>query len=224
MTTMMLQRKTEIIQKTIELRRSLNQKLARSRLHNHDFTLISQNCLGGVLYHWLGMEFLSPTINMFIQGENFVKLIENLSHYIYIDAKPGCDCFVDPIDPNIHYPIITVDDIELCCLHYKNCQEAIEKWNERRKRVNLDNVYVIATSWNLNNDISLAKRIVESPFRTVVFSSEKWNDLPNCVALSGSFWKIDKRGIVRPNLTDYKEDKIHYYFEEQFDFIKWLNS
>jgi len=37
-------------------------KLALQReLHNDGFTLISQNCVGGVLYHLLGKEFLSPT-------------------------------------------------------------------------------------------------------------------------------------------------------------------
>ena len=199
-------------------------RLAGTRLYRRDFTLISQNCLGGVLYHLLGMRFLSLTINMFIEDENFVKFVEKIDYYIQLDAKPMCECYIDPIDPTIRYPKISVGDIELSCLHYETCQDAVERWNERRKRVNTENLFVIANSWNLHNNKELAKRIVECPYKTILFSLEDWSDLPNCVSLKGNYWETDSRGVVRPNLTDLKPKGCHYYFEEQFDFIKWLNE
>ena len=36
----------------------------RSRLKNTDFTIIASNCCGTMMYHDLGLPFLSPTINL----------------------------------------------------------------------------------------------------------------------------------------------------------------
>lgn len=35
----------------------------RRRLTNSDFTIIAPNCYAGIMYHRLGLQFLSPTIN-----------------------------------------------------------------------------------------------------------------------------------------------------------------
>lgn len=102
-------------------------------LRNKDITLLSQNCIGGVLYSEYGLRFQSPTINMFIENENFVKLVENFEYYMSITAEPITDCYIDPIDEKVKYPKIKVDDISICCLHYKDCEEAIEAWERRKK-------------------------------------------------------------------------------------------
>ena len=39
------------------------QKLIK-RLKNKNFTLITNNCTGGVIYNRLGLKFLSPTIKL----------------------------------------------------------------------------------------------------------------------------------------------------------------
>lgn len=58
-------------------------KIARNskKIKNKEITLISQNCLGGVIYHDFGMPLNSPTINMFIEDENFVKLVEDFERW-----------------------------------------------------------------------------------------------------------------------------------------------
>lgn len=38
----------------------------KSRLQNHDFEIISSNCIGGILYHDVGEQFRTPTINLII--------------------------------------------------------------------------------------------------------------------------------------------------------------
>ena len=38
-------------------------KMLRFKLHNKEFSLIAPNCIGGIIYHRLGVEFKSPTIN-----------------------------------------------------------------------------------------------------------------------------------------------------------------
>lgn len=43
-------------------RRKFRNRKERQALKNHNFTILSQNCIGG-LYLDLGEKFLSPTIN-----------------------------------------------------------------------------------------------------------------------------------------------------------------
>jgi len=189
---------------------------------NKDFTIISQNCIGGVIYSDLDIPFKTPTINMFIEDENFVKLCENFEHYINIDPVPITDNYSDPIDESIVYPKIKIDDIEVCCLHYESCAIAIDAWNRRRKRVNLDNVYVIANSWNLHDKVDLIERLIKTKYKTVIFSEKKYN-YSECIQLPGDFWQLDNRYIIRPNITDYIPGSNYRYFEKFFDFVKWLN-
>lgn len=66
---------------------AVNRKLKtiswRRRNKNVNPTIISQNCIGGVIYSDLGLKFSSPTINMFIEDNDFVKLAENPRQYFY---------------------------------------------------------------------------------------------------------------------------------------------
>ena len=188
-------------------------------------TFISQNCVGGVLYHMLGIAFSSPTINMFIENEHFVKLAENPEHYFSMDAKPYEEHHVDSVegsDDVLTYPIIRVDDILLCCQHYNSCSEAVEAWNKRRLRVNLKNMYAICCSWNLGEREDLVKRISNLPYPSIVFTTEDFK-YPNCVKLTKAIYVKDVRGAVKPNLTSFKGIFGKRYFVDEFDFVKWIN-
>lgn len=46
-----------------------------------DVTILSNNCLGGVICHELGLRFLSPTINLWMTPSDFIKYCANLRHY-----------------------------------------------------------------------------------------------------------------------------------------------
>ena len=54
----------------------------RERLKNTTPTLICSNCAGGFIYHWLGLQFRSPFINLFLTPEDFVKALENFDEFI----------------------------------------------------------------------------------------------------------------------------------------------
>lgn len=207
--------KQKISRKIIEYR-------FRKRNNNKDFTLISQNCIGGVIYSALGIPFRSPTINMFIEDMNFIKLVENFEYYMSISASPLIDEYVDPIDDSIRYPKIKVGDIEVCCSHYKSCQDAIEAWERRKKRINFDNIYVIGNSWNLHENYDLVERLCNSKYKTIVFTYKECRN-EKCVHLPGEIWKFDKRGVIRPNVTDFIKAGGMRYYEEFFDFVDWLN-
>ena len=67
--------------------RKEHEKDLRKRLRHKDFSILSQNCIGGVLYHMLGMQMLSPTIDMIIHDESFLKLVQEPYKYIQ-DLEP----------------------------------------------------------------------------------------------------------------------------------------
>ena len=62
----------------------------QKRLRNKDVTIISTNCTGGILSHDLGLQFKSPTINMFFRAEDFVRFWENLEYYMSIEKLVEC--------------------------------------------------------------------------------------------------------------------------------------
>lgn len=194
------------------------------RKHNKqtDVTFVSQNCVGGVLYHMLGLEFKSPTVNMFIEDENFVKLAENPKHYFSVDAEPYEEKHIDENDSSLCYPVIRVDDILLCCQHYANCEDAVNSWNKRRKRVNYEKLYVIAAGWNLHERKELVERISNLPYPAVIFTTED-HGFPACKKLTGDKWHKDSSGSVRPTLTSFEGLSGKRYFCSEFDFVGWIN-
>lgn len=99
-------------------------------------TLLSQNCIGGVLYHDLGLPFLSPTINTFIPEPGFVKLAQNPRHYM----EQGIS-----MSWGETYPIGVLDDVQIHFMHYDTCQEAKAAWDRRTERINWDKIVVIGT-------------------------------------------------------------------------------
>lgn len=171
----------------------------------------------------LKMPFQSPTINLFIEDEDFVKLVENPKYYFSIEPVPYIEQYIEPMDSTIKYPLIKVGDIVIHCRHYENCKEAIEAWDRRRKRIDYDNIYIIATDWNLHNKEGLIDRIEESNYPKVIFTYKRYNKI-NCVHLKGEKWKIDNRGLVRPAIPNYSENGYIRNFEELMDFPKWINE
>ena len=57
-------------------------KVNRKKLKNKDFTLVTSNCTGGILYHWLGLKFRSPFINLYMSNEDYIKALENFELFL----------------------------------------------------------------------------------------------------------------------------------------------
>lgn len=102
-------------------------------------SIISRHCWGGLLYHRLGLQFKSPFINLFLKDIDFNKLVKNFSHYMNQELKYIEDGY-DPILKS-NYPIVKLDDITIYFNHYSTFEEAKNKWEERKKRINYDNLF-----------------------------------------------------------------------------------
>ena len=131
-------------------------KFRRFWLNNTDFTIISNNCWGGVIYEYFNIQKNSPTIGMYFFAEEYIKFIINLKYYLslkleiitYEDSKYK-DILVRKNQK--HCLIGKLNDVEFVLLHYRNADEAIEKWERRCKRVNYDNLIFKMSEMNLGN-------------------------------------------------------------------------
>ena len=108
---------------------------------NKDITILSNNCIAGYIYHELNMRFNSPTINLYIDKDVFMFWVKHLKEYIDADL-------IEIKEEGINYPIgilrkENLKDIRINFLHYKSFEEAKDKWIERYKRINYDNIYLI---------------------------------------------------------------------------------
>lgn len=173
-----------------------------------DFSIISCNCIGGLLYHDYGRKFLSPTINLYINSPDFIKFALNLEKYLnyeLIEVK------------NRKYPIGKLGDILVHFLHYDTFAEAKTKWEERKKRVIYDNIFIIMTDRD-EFDEKLLKDFEKITFKKVLFSHKKLN-IEDCVYVKKDF----KKDMV-DDLTKYIDFKGTRVYDYYFDFDKWFTG
>ena len=127
------------------IRNKIRQSLFGSRLEKEDWTLICNNCLGGMVSHDFGQQFRSPTVNLFFPKFSFFDFVEHMDHYLNQELEDG------GINENPKYPIgilkgdETMPDISVHFMHYKSFKDAKEKWDSRKQRINKDNLFVVWT-------------------------------------------------------------------------------
>lgn len=138
---------------------NIRHSYVKGRVVYRDFTVISNNCWAGKLYQYLDMQYLTPTVGLYFFSDDYLKFIKNLRYYISLDLE-----FIKPEDSNhkdIIYernhemvPIAKLDDVEIIFLHYKTAEEALQKWNRRKKRIRWDNIYFKFSQMNYcSNDM-----------------------------------------------------------------------
>lgn len=123
--------------------------------------IIAQNCIGGVLYHDLGLEFASPTVNLFFRSPDFVRFVLNLKHYMALEPT---------MTWGENYPIGYLEDVQIHFMHYATCSEARDAWNRRKRRINWDNIVVLCTDMEDFTDEVFAQW-KDVPYPKVLFSA-----------------------------------------------------
>ena len=121
----------------------------RARVANRDFTIISNDCFGGMAYEELGRRYDSPFVGLFLVIEDYMQLLRQL--------RPCCEQPVRFKAESRHrainewretvirknYPIgMLGDDVEIQFLHYASREEAESKWTRRALRINWENLLV----------------------------------------------------------------------------------
>ena len=196
--------------KRIEWR--LYKEIKRKRLKNLNPTIISSNCNGGIIYHDLKLPFNSPTINLSMDTDDFIKLVSNLKYYLEQEI-------VQIEDENYDFPCGMLEDIKIRFNHYKTFEEAVDKWNERKKRINWDNIYIMGIDGD-NATYDSLKKFDQLPYENkVIFTHKSYPEIKSSYYIKG-FEQDEGVGVLI-----YFKDKfwIRRYLDD-FDYVSFFNK
>ena len=169
----------------------------RGKLQNKDFSIISQNCIGGVFYHDMGLRFTSPTINLYFTCPDFVKFVLKLDYYL---------SFTPRMTWGEEYPIGYLDDVAIYFQHYKSCSEAVKKWEERKQRINWNKIVVLCS------DMEKFSEEVFSEWKTISFPKLLFTAIHHDDDITELYFsEYEQRGKVEdliPNRKFYKNNSL----------------
>lgn len=193
-----------------EVRIKLNQQ-QRQKLHNTTPSVLASNCTGAFILHDLGLQFRSPFVNLYLSPSNFIAYLSDIAHY---QSQPLQ--FLD--NSGKPYPVGKLGDLTLHFMHYHSKQEAIEKWQERSKRIDFDNLFVMLTERDgcTYQDLQAFDRL---PFANkVVFTHKPYPEIASSFYIKG----FEHRGEVG-DLFEY-EGFLGKRYYDQFDYVAWFNQ
>lgn len=188
-------------------------KKNRRRLTNTTPTIISSNCTGGFLYHWLGLEFKSPFINLYMTPEDFLTAMENFDVFI---KTPICEMKENKYD----YPVgVGAFSTKIHFMHYSTFEDALISWENRKKRIDMNNIWVIMSNWG-GHRIEQLERFDKLPFTNkVVFTDREFSEYKSAFCLKGYDCKNGHNGNV------YATQKITgKRYIDQFDYVSFFNQ
>lgn len=190
----------------------------RARIHNDNFTIITNTCIGGIMYHKLGKRFMSPTINLWMEDPDFFKFVRDLDTYMQQPLR-----FVQGIDAT---PTAYCGDVLIHFNHYKSEAEAEEKWNERKTRIYRDNLFILCsdrpnpdTGEVVTHEDMLSLKNIPCKGR-VVFSVRQYDDIDYIVPLP----KDPNGEYVNEYMFDKSKHTQRWRWERAWDWVHWLNT
>lgn len=117
------------------------------KIHRKIPSIISNNCAGVYLYKEFNCKYLSPTINLQLSPGDYIKFCKNLRYYlslkIYEIKNPDKKAFEALGGDTIDFPVGELGDLIIYFEHYKDFKTAEKKWEERKSRINYENLYFV---------------------------------------------------------------------------------
>ncbi len=146
---------SKLTDQIFKIKRKMWLSKIRKKIKNKNFTIISNNCTAGFIYHDLGLKFLTPTINLFIRTDEYITFISDLKYYL-------SSSLIEDKTKKVGYPVGILKsnnkkkpDIHIYFNHYKTFKDAKDKWEERKKRINFDNICYIMDFYDNSYDVKL---------------------------------------------------------------------
>lgn len=202
-----------VLNKVNELMRNLTiNKVNRNKLTNKDFSLLSSNCNGAFILHDLKLEFKSPTVNLFISANDYLKFLERLDYYL------NCD-LVKIVDDNYNYPLGALEDITIHFMHYKNFEESKDKWKLRSQRLNKEKLFIMMTDRDGCTDEILRKFDNLSYVNKVIFTHKPYPEIKSAFYIKGFEDESQVGDLFK--FKCYLAIKKYY---DAFDYVKWFNT
>lgn len=183
----------------------------RRQLKNTDFSIISLNCCGTIIYYDMGLQYLSPTINLTMGMGDFVKLVESFPWYIEQELVE--------INEERPYPVGLLADIKIYFIHYKTFEEALTKWNERKKRINWNNLFFLGME-KQGCTYELMERFALLPYKNkIIFTCKEYPEFSCSYYIKG----VQVEGGMK-DITGFKPQSLIRRYLDDFDYISFFNG
>jgi len=191
----------------------------KGRLKNRDFTIIANNCWAGYVYQEMGLQYLTPTVGLFIHAPCFLRFVSDLKGYFNKDIAFIEESRYELINENRksgvfkQYPIgLLGTDVEVHFIHYTNISEAEKKWSRRIKRINWDNLFVEFC----DRDACTPNHLEE--FDTLPFTNKICFTSKNYSHLKSAIWIKEYEDVP------FVGTDLYNICKKYIDIIEWLNS
>lgn len=183
----------------------------RKRLNNKDLSLISSNCNGAFILHDLGIRFNSPFVNLYMLPKDFLKMLHDLKRYMSLEL-------VEVVEDGISFPIGELEDIRIYFMHYSSFDEAKSKWNQRRDRINYDNLFILFNDRD-NCTYDDLREFDRLPYKNkVAFTHKPYPGLESAVYIHG----FENKEMVG-DCFEFIPNKIGLKYYDDFDYVGWFN-
>ena len=135
------------------------------------------------------MPYLSPTAGLYFFAPDYIKFVSDLRKYLNTPLRfinPEESKYFDELKNRnqLDKPVGILEDVEIVFLHYKTKEEAEEKWNRRKERVNFDNIIIKFSRMNLCSDKEI-EEFCNLPIKNKFVFNIRKNNLRNCEI----YWK-----------------------------------
>lgn len=199
----------------------------KAKLNNHGFTIISNTCVGGVMTHFVGEQFRSPTVNLIIYEEQFLTFCKHLKEYSECPVEKPTEEEAKQFE-SLNYPVGILrgknglPDINILLVHYGSFEDGKAKWEERFKRVNYESLYIIMDRGMEASD-EIIDAFHELPYEHKVIFTHKADTKRWPCSFKFDCYTPEKyrSGMLYDNIRRGIET---YAVMDEFDFVAWLNE
>lgn len=151
----------------------LKAPLVRRGLVNRDFSILANNCWGGIVSRDRHLPYNSPTCGTYFFSKDYLRFLSDVRAYLAMELEPvaaAASRYADEVIP-LHGEDVVIGrlgDVEIVMLHYPTFAEAKAKWERRAARIRWDNLLVKYSDQNgfSPEDFGTFR---ELPFRNKIF-------------------------------------------------------
>ena len=204
-----------IVAAIMYLPRERNRQKLRKRLKNKAPTIIASDCVGGIIYHDLGLRFTSPMINLWMKKEDFIVLVRDLEEYLNEEL-------IEELGENVDYPVGSLNHnqkkIYVYFMHYDTFEQAREKWEERKKRVDFNNIYIIQNLVHATDEDVVC--FDSLPYKNKMLISSQNSTGSENVSICPLYIRGD---VHASNILSYRSRFSSKRWLEDVDYVNFLN-
>jgi uncharacterized protein (DUF1919 family) len=160
------------------------------------------------------LPYNTPFVGLMLMAPCYLKFLND--PHKYIDANlEFVSVSIYPMINELrkysgYFPIGRILDIEVHFLHYKSEEEAFEKWNRRKLRINWENLFV---KFTLDKDYASNDHLIDFdnlPYlRKVCFSRNNHSESESCIKINN---------FVENGVFMFRASM------KQFDIVGWINT